>query len=194
MPTKQDLVVGMIQIVSHFSVVTKETFFYSVLEVGNGGMTDAEYVSHFSLWAISKAPLIIGCDVTKMSAATLATLTNPEVIAVNQDLLGVQGKKVAFQFSQLPDTVGHVVVADCSSSGITPQNQQWAYNSQDKGFRSAVGGRCLAIENCSGAQTANVIVIKCHIGDPQALCQGKNQLWAPFTPKNTIVSLMNGKW
>ena len=53
-------------------------------------MTDAEYVSHFSLWAISKAPLLIGCDVSKMSAATLATLTNPKVIAINQDKLGAQ--------------------------------------------------------------------------------------------------------
>jgi alpha-galactosidase len=67
-----------------------------VLEVGNGGMTDTEYVTHFSLWSISKAPLIIGCDVTKISAASLSTLTNPEVIAVNQDPLGVQGKRVAF--------------------------------------------------------------------------------------------------
>jgi hypothetical protein len=96
-----------------------------VLEVGNGGMSDAEYRSHFSLWAISKAPLIIGCDVEKMSPATLATLTNPEVIAVNQDPLGVQGKKVAFQFSQLPDEPGQVVVADCLPSGTAPLNQQW---------------------------------------------------------------------
>jgi hypothetical protein len=165
-----------------------------VLQVGNGGMTNVEYISHFSLWAISKAPLIIGCNVNNMSAATLAILTNPEVIAVNQDSLGVQGKKVAFQFSQLPDTVGQVVVADCSPSGTTSPRQQWIYNSQDKGFRSALDGRCLAIENCTGVQSANVVVSKCHIGDPQAQCQGKNQLWAPFTAKNTIVSLMNGKW
>jgi alpha-galactosidase len=54
-------------------------------------MNDAEYVTHFSLWAITKAPLLIGCDVTNMSAATLSTLGNREVIAVNQDSLGVQG-------------------------------------------------------------------------------------------------------
>ena len=66
-----------------------------MLEVGNGGMTDAEYISHFSLWCLSKAPLLIGCDVSKMSEATLKTLTNAEVIAVNQDKLGVQGKKVS---------------------------------------------------------------------------------------------------
>ena len=38
-----------------------------MLEVGNGGMTLTEYKTHFSLWAISKAPLLIGCDITKMT-------------------------------------------------------------------------------------------------------------------------------
>ena len=84
-----------------------------MLEIGNSGITDTEGVSHFSLWAISKAPLLIGCDITNMSAATLATLTNPEVIAVNQDKLGVQAKKVAISSSQLPNASAAVVVADC---------------------------------------------------------------------------------
>ncbi|GJN07548.1 hypothetical protein PR202_ga25388 [Eleusine coracana subsp. coracana] len=65
-----------------------------MLEVGNGGMTYNEYVVHFSLWAIAKAPLIIGCDVTTIFKETLGILSNSEVIAVNQDRLGVQGKKV----------------------------------------------------------------------------------------------------
>lgn len=42
-----------------------------------------------------KAPLLIGCDVTNMTSATFEILTNKEVIAVNQDPLGVQGHKVA---------------------------------------------------------------------------------------------------
>jgi alpha-galactosidase len=66
-----------------------------VLEVGNGGMTHDEYVSHFSLWCLVKSPLLIGCDVTKMSNDTLAILTNKDVIAISQDPLGVQGHKVA---------------------------------------------------------------------------------------------------
>ncbi|XP_052162709.1 alpha-galactosidase-like [Oryza glaberrima] len=65
-----------------------------MLEVGNGGMTNDEYVVHISLWAIAKAPLIIGCDVRSISRETLEILSNPEVIAINQDPLGVQGKKV----------------------------------------------------------------------------------------------------
>ncbi|XP_019163149.1 PREDICTED: alpha-galactosidase 1-like [Ipomoea nil] len=65
-----------------------------MLEVGNGGMTKDEYIVHFSLWAISKAPLIIGCDVRTATKETLEILTNKEVIAVNKDRLGVQAKKV----------------------------------------------------------------------------------------------------
>ncbi|XP_039780573.1 alpha-galactosidase 1-like [Panicum virgatum] len=70
-----------------------------MLEVGNGAMTNSEYVVHFSLWAMSKAPLIIGCDVRHMSQETYGILANKEVIAVNQDPLGVQGKKVRMEGS-----------------------------------------------------------------------------------------------
>ncbi|MCH98010.1 putative alpha-galactosidase/alpha-N-acetylgalactosaminidase, partial [Trifolium medium] len=65
-----------------------------MLEVGNGGMTYQEYRAHFSIWALAKAPLLIGCDVRNMTAETLEILTNKEVIAINQDSLGVQGRKV----------------------------------------------------------------------------------------------------
>jgi len=65
-----------------------------MLEVGNGGMTDEEYKSHFSLWCISKAPLLIGCDITSMSNSTYSILTAHELIGVNQDPLGVQAAVV----------------------------------------------------------------------------------------------------
>jgi alpha-galactosidase len=64
-----------------------------MLEVGNGGMSTDEYMTHFSLWALMKAPLLIGCDISKMDNTTLKILTNDEVIAVNQDSLGVQGNR-----------------------------------------------------------------------------------------------------
>lgn len=54
-----------------------------MLEVGNGGMTTDEYRSHFALWAILKAPLIIGCDITNMSEDTKSILLNHEIIAIN---------------------------------------------------------------------------------------------------------------
>jgi alpha-galactosidase len=65
-----------------------------MLEVGNGGMTDTEYRSHFSLWAMMAAPLIAGNDLRSMTPATLEILTNAEVIAVDQDPLGVQGRPI----------------------------------------------------------------------------------------------------
>ena len=66
-----------------------------MLEVGNGGMNDAQYRAHFSLWAMLAAPLIAGNDVAHMDAATRDILTNADVIAVDQDALGIQGRRVA---------------------------------------------------------------------------------------------------
>ena len=65
-----------------------------MLEVGNGGMTDTEYQTHLSLWALMAAPLIAGNDLRTMSTATRDILTNAEVIAINQDVYGQQGRRV----------------------------------------------------------------------------------------------------
>jgi hypothetical protein len=65
-----------------------------MLEVGNGGLTAAEERAHFSLWAALKAPLTLGCDLTRVDAATLGVVSNPEVIAINQDALGAQARRV----------------------------------------------------------------------------------------------------
>jgi len=65
-----------------------------MLEVGNGGMTNTEYQSHFSLWAILAAPLMAGNDLQKMSPEIKAILTNKEVIAIDQDPLGRQGRRL----------------------------------------------------------------------------------------------------
>ncbi len=65
-----------------------------MLEIGNGGMTPEEYRMHMSLWCLLAAPLITGNDLTHMTPETLAILTNPDVIAVDQDPLGVEGHRV----------------------------------------------------------------------------------------------------
>jgi alpha-galactosidase len=65
-----------------------------MLEVGNGGMTTDEYRAHFSLWSIIAAPLIAGNDLRDMKPEIHDILTNKEVIAVNQDALGSQGRRV----------------------------------------------------------------------------------------------------
>jgi alpha-galactosidase len=66
-----------------------------MLEIGNGGMTDTEYRTHFSLWALLAAPLLAGNDLRIMSAATKEILLNREVIAIDQDPAGHQAKRVS---------------------------------------------------------------------------------------------------
>ena len=66
-----------------------------MLEVGNGGMNTTENRAHFSLWAILAAPLIAGNDLRNMTPEVHDILTNKEVIAVDQDALGREGRRVA---------------------------------------------------------------------------------------------------
>lgn len=49
-----------------------------MLEIGNGRLTEDEERAHFSLWALMKAPLLIGCDVAKIKPSSFAILTHPE--------------------------------------------------------------------------------------------------------------------
>jgi alpha-galactosidase len=66
-----------------------------MLEVGNGGLTPAENRAHFSFWALLAAPLMAGNDLRAMAPEIREILTNREVIAVDQDPLGMQGRKVS---------------------------------------------------------------------------------------------------
>jgi alpha-galactosidase len=65
-----------------------------MLEIGNGHMSHDEYVTHMSLWCMLAAPLLAGNDLARMKPDTLAILTNPEVIAIDQDSKGGQGRPV----------------------------------------------------------------------------------------------------
>ena len=65
-----------------------------MLEIGNGQMTDDEYRTHMSLWALTAAPLLAGNDIRNMTPATKEILLNREVIAVDQDVLGKQASPV----------------------------------------------------------------------------------------------------
>ena len=90
---------------STISLVDQDTNLYSyagpghwndpdIMNVGNG-LTDVEGRTQFSMWAMLAAPLIAGNDLRTMSATTRTTLTNSEIIAVDQDRLGMQGRLVA---------------------------------------------------------------------------------------------------
>lgn len=57
------------------------------------GCSETQYRSHMSLWCMMSSPLLCGNDLRKMDKATLTTLMNPEIIAINQDPLGKQAQR-----------------------------------------------------------------------------------------------------
>lgn len=63
-------------------------------ELVGAGASNIEYRTHFSMWSMLSSPLLTGSDVRDLDAYTLETLTNQEVIAINQDSLGLQAQKV----------------------------------------------------------------------------------------------------
>jgi alpha-galactosidase len=65
-----------------------------MLEVGNGGLTGTEARTHFALWAMMAAPLLIGSDLRRATPETLDILTNRDLIAIDQDPLGRQAAVV----------------------------------------------------------------------------------------------------
>jgi alpha-galactosidase len=96
-----------------------------MLEVGNDLPQD-ENIAHYSLWALMKAPLILGNDLRNMSKDVLDVLTNTEVLAVNQDPLGVQGYRIYHDISADPTVFSNVLyVDDCG----TDDAQVWSYDS-----------------------------------------------------------------
>jgi hypothetical protein len=75
----------------------QHTGFYNdpdMMVIGMPGMSEMQNRVHMSLWAMSGAPLLVGADLTKLDHATLGILTNPDVIAIDQDSLGIQAIKV----------------------------------------------------------------------------------------------------
>ncbi len=119
-----------------------------MLEVGNGGMTDTEYRTHFSLWAMMASPLMAGNDVATMSDATKAILMNKDVIAIDQDSLGSQGRRVRDD--------GDLEV--------------WARPLAD-------GGRAVMLLN-RGEKAAEVAVNWAELGYPASIAADVRDLWA----------------
>lgn len=80
-----------------------------MLEVGRG-LTAEQERTHFGMWCMMSSPLLIGADLTSLSAETLSLITNPELIAINQDPLGQQGHVVSRQGA------AYILVKDLLSS------------------------------------------------------------------------------
>ena len=118
-----------------------------MLEVGNGGMTKEEYRAHFSMWAMFSAPLLAGNDISNMTADTKEILLNKEVIAIDQDPLGHQARRVK----------------------KTGDLEIWSKQLQD-------GGRAVVLLNRSQA-AAKIPVAWTDIGYPDTLSASVRNLW-----------------
>ena len=64
-----------------------------MLEIGIGNLSEDENLSHFVLWCMMSAPLILGLDARKISAEIIKLVTNPALIAINQDALLLQASR-----------------------------------------------------------------------------------------------------
>lgn len=86
-----------------------------MLEVGNSGLTLTESRSHFSMWCMLAAPLIAGNDISTMNDDIKDILTAPELIAIDQDSLGLQATRIrnagGLQVWQKPLNDGSIAVA-----------------------------------------------------------------------------------
>ena len=159
-----------------------------MLEVGNGGMTIDEYKVHFGLWALSKAPLLIGCDVTNVTQEIVDILTNPEVISINQDSLGQQGRKIKYTQTNLPDDYQYdlkpteIEVAPCNGK----KEQKWFIN-KDGSIKNNNEDLCMEIPFCS-KRRIQLRTNKCHLDNKKECGKSKNQKWKYDKKDKTIKS------
>jgi len=164
-----------------------------MLEVGNGGMSHDEYVAHFSLWCLVKSPLLIGCDIRSLTNETMSILTNTEAIAINQDPLGVQGRRVASSsattdspmLTHKKPTKGwpgsatadrrYPIVTPCA---LNDPLQKWNYHTATGEIRHQSDGRCLSVVDCAVNPNGNVLQLEpCVIGAHAPCAAGENQQW-----------------
>ena len=162
-----------------------------MLEVGNGHMTYDEYKSHFSLWAISKAPLLIGCDITNMTDETFEILSNTEVIAINQDKLGEQGHKI--KITNLSKEIneekkleeGFLELVECNGN----KEQKW-FLKEDGSISNNNENFC--IERITGLKKGDqVFSLKCEDKEEQKWVYSKEDKTIKIKKENKCLDLYN---
>ena len=94
-----------------------------MLEIGDGGLTDTEETSHFAMWCMLAAPLFVGTDIGALPVGTVSLLTNPELIAIDQDAEGHEAHLVSsvggIQIWERPLTNGRYAVALFNTTSST---------------------------------------------------------------------------
>lgn len=165
---------------------------------GHGGVNEAQCRSIFAVWAVSKAPLLLGAVVANFTAETLATVSNRAVIAVNQDPLGVPGRKLAAGSGRVSPQ--HVGLAPCTTAntapgvnGVTAADLLWHPRSLGGGGGGAVAlvhnasGRCLATQRYMQRPGPVPVLLPCNASDP-------TQAWvlpAPLTVTHVVNAALN---
>ena len=109
-----------------------------MLEIGRS-LSESEERVHFGLWCLMSSPLLVGCDMTTLPERPLALLKNPELIALNQDSLGLQAYPV-----QAADGT-YVLVKDIGRRR-TPVRAVALYNPTDSTRRISVALSELELE------------------------------------------------
>ena len=119
-----------------------------MLEVGNG-MTENEDRAHFTMWCMMASPLILGNDLRNMSDATRRIILNKEMIAIDQDPLGVQGLHycdldgLSFWFKPLKNGDWAFTILNPTRSDVTVE-----LNWQDFNFTDTdVSGKSTSFDN-----------------------------------------------
>lgn len=93
----------------------KDSAFWEDSYGSNFGLTYAEEEAHFTMWCALSSPLLIGCDLTYIPQETIDIITNPELVAVNQDGLGLQSHIIQH------DGAGYVFVKDVEKRFTGPR-------------------------------------------------------------------------
>ena len=179
-----------------------------ILESFNGVLTYAESVAHFALWAAMKSPLLIGCDLRQDACrAGVPVFTNPELLALSQDALGAQARRVAASggdkgvphgksgvcgTEELPQ---NTVIAPCDAGDA---HQRWAVQANGSIFMAATG-ECLQLDSGQGGHCGqswdvwynNAASSLCN--DPASSCGSKQELWNYDVPGRKLTNNVTGQ-
>ncbi len=174
-----------------------------ILESFNGVLTLAESVSHLALWAALKSPLLIGCDLRQPECLSgVPYFSNSELLAISQDALGAQARRVAatggdkgvpFGKSGLCGTEElpqNTVLAACDA---TDPLQRWQMLPNGTIFMAQTG-ECLQLDSGQGGHCSqnwdvwmnNAASSLCN--DPASSCSGRQELWTYDNATRTLVN------
>ena len=149
---------------------------FDMLEVGNGGMTQDNYVAHMALWCAFKSPLLMGNDLSKLDNFTLQLLIHDELLAVLNDPLGTSVQLVSQTMTPKTTPIKPVTSQPCSADDLY---QQW--KSQDSGLLvNRKTNTCLSVGSDNylfavNCELANISRVWSHVKNTQKIHLDGNQ-------------------